>query len=58
MIVDVDAHYLEDHKVLASYLPEPLRTRISRTAPGRLLGGSTGDRGVAGRRDMRGSSRR
>ena len=49
MIVDVDAHYLEDHQVLASYLPEPLRTRISRTAPGRLLPGSTGDRGVAGR---------
>jgi uncharacterized protein len=49
VIVDVDAHYLEDHRVLASYLPEPLRTRISRTAPGRLLPASTGDRGVAGR---------
>jgi len=49
MIVDVDAHYLEDHAVLASYLPEPLRTRLTRTAPGRLLPGSTGDRGVAGR---------
>ncbi len=49
MIVDVDAHYLEDHKVLASYLPEPLRTRIGRTAPGRLRPASTGDRGVSGR---------
>lgn len=48
-IVDVDAHYLEDHTVLASYLPEPLQTRISRTPAGRLLPASTGDRAVAGR---------
>lgn len=49
MIVDADAHYLEDHAVFASYLREPLRSRIARTAPSRLLPGSTGDRTVTGR---------
>jgi hypothetical protein len=31
MIVDVGAHFLETHKVRASYLPEPLESRLLST---------------------------
>lgn len=49
LVVDPDAHYLEDHREIAKYVPEPMRTRLQRTAAGSLLPNSTGDRWVMGR---------
>src|SRR5680860_1317423 len=48
-VVDPDAHYMEDTRQLAEYLPEPMRTRLGRTAPSHILSNSTGDRWVMGR---------
>jgi len=48
-VVDPDAHYMEDTRQIAEYLPEPMRTRLARTAPSHILSNSTGDRWVMGR---------
>lgn len=49
MIVDVDAHYLEDFVLLADYLPEPMRTKLAKIPRHRVLPASTGDRFIQGR---------
>lgn len=49
MIVDVDAHYVEDVALLASYLPEPIRTKLTRAPANLLLPTSVGDRHVSDR---------
>src|SRR5680860_1645919 len=48
-VVDPDAQYMEDTRQIAEYLPEPMRTRLARTAPSHILSNSTGDRWVMGR---------
>ncbi|MPZ61464.1 MAG: amidohydrolase family protein [Propionibacteriales bacterium] len=48
-VVDPDAHYMEDTRQLAEYLPEPMRTRIGSASPSYLLSNSVGDRWVMGR---------
>lgn len=48
-IVDPDAHYLEDTRELAKYLPEPMQTRIRTARPSYLMTNNVGDRWVMGR---------
>lgn len=49
IVVDPDAHYLENVPDLAKYVPEPMRTRLTSTSPGDLLPNTVGDRWVLGR---------
>lgn len=49
IVVDPDAHYMEDLRQLATYLPEPMRTRIGSMPPSYVLSNSVGDRWVMGR---------
>jgi uncharacterized protein len=49
LIVDPDAHYIEDHRELARYVPDPMRTRLQKAKLGHLLSNSTGDRFMSGR---------
>lgn len=49
MIVDADAHYLEDFELLAEYVAEPMRTKLNNIPRHRVLPASTGDRFIQGR---------
>jgi predicted TIM-barrel fold metal-dependent hydrolase len=49
IVVDPDAHYLEDYTILADYLDEPVRSKIKNMPRHWLVPNSTGDRMLAGR---------
>lgn len=49
LIVDSDAHYLDDYRNFLPYIDEPIRTQIARFTPQHILPSSTGDRNVSGR---------
>jgi uncharacterized protein len=49
IVVDPDAHYLEDYTILADYLDDPVRSRIKNMPRHWLVPNSTGDRNLEGR---------
>jgi predicted TIM-barrel fold metal-dependent hydrolase len=49
LVVDVDAHYSDDHRDFIPYMEEPARTQIAKMNPRFLYPSTTGDRQVSGR---------